>query len=260
MGYQIELWGKDFGEPASQDEFIGSWRIGASGVQCATFEWENASYSLGELHPDVYVVFKNEARHPDGGVAVRIVDQNSNNYPDIDWRNGPSGNPEQWVAVNCTGTCSIPDTMAPTSDTSTNYGQAVLAMDSVQLTLQTYSTVMKNDITIEFPSTKPCPTGCAWLRNLIALPAGLATDGVRASHEAGHALQLQNFEQDQFSGDPGCSWNGNGWTMTSIEWQSCATYEGWASYLGGVSWWDPGNSSSQPVFVGFKYGNTRRHE
>lgn len=52
VGHKIELWDKD---PTGGDEFIGAWRIDAAGNQCATFEWENASYSQGEAHPDVYL-------------------------------------------------------------------------------------------------------------------------------------------------------------------------------------------------------------
>src|SRR5688500_849970 len=52
VGHQVQLWDRDFN---SDDDFIGTWYIGGEGTQCITFEWENASYSKGEPHPDTFL-------------------------------------------------------------------------------------------------------------------------------------------------------------------------------------------------------------
>ncbi|MCO6439743.1 MAG: hypothetical protein J5I81_01390, partial [Nitrococcus mobilis] len=40
--------------------------------------------------------------------------------------------------------------------------------------------------------------------------------------------------------------NGSGHSLTSLEHESCATTEGWANFIGVVSWYEPNNASTVP--------------
>jgi hypothetical protein len=255
VGWWIELWDKDAGA-ANNDEYIGTWRIGAPGAACVTFEWENAGYSLGEAHPDVYLKLDHQVqRASNNGTIAYLVDQNSLQYGQVSWRDGSGGNPSFFVANDCIGgiTCSVPNGMAPTDNTGTTYGQALLALDSAQLTVDMYDDVIRTDFNVEFPTNKACPTACAWDRTTIAIPAGLATDGGRTAHEAGHVIQLQNFEQDAMFNNWACVGGtpSAGWGPAGFETYGCATNEGWAMAAGGGAWWSPGNTGSIPFYLGF---------
>ena len=72
VGHVFELWDKD---TDGVDEYIGKWAISGSGRRCATFEWENSSYDLGEANPDVYVKYINRVNRSVGGsIYVQAVD------------------------------------------------------------------------------------------------------------------------------------------------------------------------------------------
>ncbi|WP_437927086.1 hypothetical protein WMF37_50015 [Sorangium sp. So ce291] len=208
VGHLVELWDKD---RASVDELIGTWVTSSSGMQCATFEWEDADYSRGESDPDVYLVYRNEAKSTSGrGGTVSARDGEQNLYPATTWRDGDGVNPDVYAAVECTSgrECDIfPNgLLLPTDDPTTPLAQVIMAVDSAQKTLQTYSTVMDDStVMIEFPSTD-CPRACAVSRTLIKVPAGLAVDGDRLTHEMGHVLQTQQFGQDDLHQD--CTWGG----------------------------------------------------
>lgn len=254
VGHRVQLWDKD---RDGTDELIGTWVGTSPGVQCGTFEWENARYSRGEANPDVYIRYTNEARSITGtGSIVAARTGTGGLYPATTWRNGSGGNADRYVAVEC-----LPDRecdvfpegfLVPTTDQATNLAQAIMAVDSAQKTIQTFSTVMDDStVTIEFPTTdRNCMTACAYSRTRIGVPAGLAVEGDRMAHEMGHVLQMQRFQRDSLRDD--CSWNGGGWAFntTGVEWQSCATTEGWASYVGAVSWYEPGDTRTVPFVFG----------
>lgn len=256
VGWEVSLWDKDSGD-GTGDEYIGLWHTPNGGTSCITFEWENASYSLGEADPDLYITINNRVTSAgtNGTRVVDIVTGAGADYVDITWRNGVAGEPDRYVAQNCQAGSScriLPGAaLSPTTDATTNYGQALLAAESAGRTLDRYAGIMDSGvIDIEFPTTRVgCGTACTIGRALIAFPAGLATDGVRVAHEMGHALHEQMFEQDFLTSD--CSWGNPGWALDTFEWQSCAVSEGWATYVGAVSWYNPGNANSVPFAFGF---------
>lgn len=254
VGHRVELWDKD---RDGEDEHIGTWVITGPGVQCATFEWEDARYARGEANPDVYLVYRNEARNTSGtGAIVSARTAARERYAATTWRNGQGDEPDRFVAVECTPgrECDVfpGGYLFPTRDQATDVAQVIMAVDSAQKALQTFSTLMSSStVTIEFPTTDPaCTTACSYDQTRIGVPAGLAVDGDRLAHEMGHALQKQLFQQDRLRDD--CSWGTPGWTMGTddVEWQSCATTEGWAAYVGAVSWYEPNNFETVPFYGG----------
>jgi hypothetical protein len=78
-------------------------------------------------------------------------------------------------------------------------------------------------------------------------------DGLGVTHELGHVLQEQLFEQDFVNDNCGT----DGWSPASTEFQSCATQEGWACYVADVSWWDPGNKGSAPFYGTFQIEDSK---
>lgn len=74
----------------------------------------------------------------------------------------------------------------------------------------------------------------------------LAPDGARVTHEMGHVLQMELFEQDFLMRNYMLG-NSPGWVLELPEHQSAATVEGWATYAGVTAWWDPESPSAVPV-------------
>ncbi|TVZ41953.1 hypothetical protein P886_1304 [Alteromonadaceae bacterium 2753L.S.0a.02] len=259
VGQYIEAWDKDSGD-GSGDEEIGTWYLSNGGVQCITFEWENASYSKGEAHPDVYLKWINKARKSSGtSVIVEATKHDGSAHSVTSWRNGSSSNSDAYVAQNCTAgsTCYIVQNgwLAPTTDVSTQRAKRIMALDSVQHALQVYGGIMDHNVKMRYPCD---PNGCGSSRALSQTVFDIdddssVTSGKVAPHEFGHVLQMQLFNQDNLRDD--CSRNGSGHSLTSIEYESCATTEGWADYVGVVSWYSPSNSSSVPYGWGYNFEN-----
>ena len=254
VGFEVELWDKDSGA-SSNDEFIGAWILTSLGQSCITFEWENASYSQGELNPDVYFVIPNRAWSETGGgdEALRIVEADSTLYPAASSRGGWGGDADAGTALECeTGAnCYIAsgNGVYITSNSASDYGQALMALDSAQRVLAPYTSRLDNMyINIEYPTDEDCPTACAPSRSSILVPTGLGDEGFRLAHEMGHIVQQHEFNQDGLRDDVG-----GGWTPTSVENDSGAVTEGWATYVGAVAWWDPNNSGSSPSGFGYNY-------
>lgn len=251
IGFEIDVYDKDNASQGA-DEFIGTWHIAGSGTQCVTFEWEGAPYYGGEAHPDVYIQLTNAATASwgDHSTLIDIVDDNNDEYPDISWRGGEGDN--TFVASNCTAssTCYIPNDMAPFTAGNDDLPQseALLAVDSAQRALEMYHDLFNNGtIYMEVPSSE-CANSCAVSRGLLRIAASDDTDGIVPPHELGHVLQMHLFEQDTLVDD--CSLNGGGWSATSVEYQSCATTEGWAEYVAIGSWYNAASTSANPVASG----------
>ena len=108
VGHQVELWDKDW---EGDDEYIGTWYIGAGGTQCINFEWENAGYSKGEANPDLYLRYINRVNRTgySNYIYVRGVNTDNSAASVTSWRNGQSGDPERYIAMNCASgaTCFI---------------------------------------------------------------------------------------------------------------------------------------------------------
>jgi len=62
---------------------------------------------------------------------------------------------------------------------------------------------------------------------------------------------MQKIARDSLRGD--CTSGGASWSPTGPEFDSCATTEGFADYLGAASWYDGGVSGTQPLLEGFNY-------
>lgn len=250
IGGIIELWDKD---SDGNDEQIGSWTIAGPGTRCATFEWENASYSKGEEHPDVYLKVRREVKSTTGtGPKVRAVDASGNPYNKITWRNEGSN----FLANNCgtSGNCYISSTHVPSTSTTSVMSQSFAMIDSAQRVLEIYHADMDSSTinawypVVNNPNGNSCATGLAWSRTDFCLPDGLGTDADRVTHEMGHVLQMQMFNQDGLRDVIlGGSWNMG---TSSFETESGATTEGWAAYVGAVAWYEPNNASTVPFYSG----------
>jgi len=131
------------------------------------------------------------------------------------------------------------------------------ALDSAERTFRLYSNALNNhgaltvrvDVDSSFPDT--CPTSCADSRTDVWIPTDTGTGalhGDRVSHEIGHTLQMREFFQDKLRDDT--SLGGNGWSITSAEWDSAVTTEGWASYAGALSWYKA-STAIVPLYGGF---------
>ena len=254
VGHQVELWDKDADDA---DELIGTWNIGGSGTRCITFEWENASYSKGEANPDLYLRYINTVIRTGHVkyITVRAVTTNGSAHPATSWRNGRPGEPDRYVSVNCaTGrTCYIfpSGTLVPTTDTASSRALRIMALDSAQHTLQVVGEQLKQNILLHYPGQTSCPTSCAVDRGNFHIAATQGGDGILVGHEIGHVLQMQRFNQDYLRND--VSKNGAGWNLTSDEYDSGATAEGFASYVGIVSWYEPNRADTVPIGWGLNF-------
>lgn len=248
VGHQVELWDKDW---SGDDEYIGTWYIGGGGTQCMSFEWENADYSKGEANPDLYLRYINRVNRTgySNYIYVRGVNTDNSAAAATTWRNGQAGDPERYVAMNCQAgrTCSILSTgsLVPTNDVASDRGLRIMALDSAQHALQAVGEVMDGHINLQYPGQADCPTSCAPDRGLIKITQARGGNGSNVTHEVGHVVQMQEFNQDWLRDD--CSRGGDGHSLTSLEHESCATTEGWGNYIALVSWYEPNNAGSVPI-------------
>jgi hypothetical protein len=249
VGMSLEIWDHD---STSDDEYIGTWKIGDTGTRCATFEWEGASYSKGEANPDPYIVLKSTV-HAVGGddTSVQAVGSSGAEYGGVSWRS--------YYLSECRAgmTCTIDGYLAATTDSTTQRGGRLQALDSAQHMLQVYASVMDDD---EIDMMWPCETSAAYGRQTFTIEgsggSGCKTTGTGAAvgvgqtvaHEVGHVLQMMMFEQDSLVDVCGSSHS-----LTGTEYESCATTEGFAEYVGAISFWDPSDTGSQPSRYGFDF-------
>lgn len=246
VGHYIELWDKDW---SSDDEKIGTWYINGSGTRCATFEWDNASYSKGEANPDVYVKYINKVRKTGTGssVSVTAVDTDGSSHAKTSWRNGSNSDPDRYVAMNCSTSAScyvFNGALVPTNDRSSERGKRIMALDSAQHAVQVFGGIMDSNVKLHYPGKASCPTSCATDRDVIHITESRGNNGFNVAHEIGHLVQMQEFNQDNLRDD--CSRNGSGHSLSSIEHESCATTEGWANFVGVVAWYEPNNTGTVP--------------
>lgn len=244
-GHVVELWDKD---DDGNDELIGKWAASA-GRGCATFEWENAAYSLGEANPDVYAKYVNRVNRVEAdGIYVQAVDTDGSDLPVTTWRNGDGTDPDAYVAKEChTGTnCEIYPSgyLLPTSDTASERGMRIQALDSAQHAVEIYGTIMDTNVEMHYPGKSDCKTSCAVARDEIHIYETLANHGYYPTHEVGHTVQMQEFNQDDLRDVCGDSHS-----MTSVEKESCTTTEGFADYVAAVAWYDPNNVGSVPFVL-----------
>jgi len=254
VGHQVELWDKD---DLSDDDLIGTWYIAGPGTQCITFEWENSPASRGEANPDLYLRYINRVNRTgfSNYVFVEAVRTDGSAHPVTTWRNGQPGDPDRYVARECTArtTCYIFPSgyLLPTSDVASERALRIMALDSAQHMLQVFGEIMNRNARLHYPGKDDCKTSCATDRENFHIHATQGGDGILTPHEIGHLVQMQIFGQDSLVDD--VSKGGNGWGLTSDEYDSGATTEGWASYVGVASWFDPNNPSSRPTGWGVDF-------
>ena len=247
VGHQVELWDKD---QNSEDDYIGTWYIGGEGTQCITFEWENSPAGKGEPHPDVYLRYINIVNRTGftNYITVKAVTTDGADHPATSWRNGPPDEPDRYVAQNI-----LPDTvgvmfpsgsLVPTNDVASPRALRIMALDSAQHTLQVLGETMNRHVKLHYPGRAACPTSCADDRENFHIRDIQGGDGILVSHELGHVIQMQRFGQDNLRDD--LSKGGDGWQLTSDEYDSGATQEGFASYVGIVSWYEPNQHDTVP--------------
>jgi hypothetical protein len=253
VGHQVEVWDKDW---SSDDEYIGTWYIGGGGTQCIGFEWENADYSNGESNPDLYLRYINRVNRTgySNYIYVRGVNTDDSAASNTSWRNGQNGDEDRYVAMNCSGaSCSIlsSGTLVPTNDIASDRGLRIMALDSAQHTLQVAGDIMDTNIDLQYPGQSDCPTSCAPDRDLVKITAARGANGSNVTHEVGHVIQMQEFNQDWLRDD--CSRNGDGHSLGGLEHESCATTEGWGNYIASVSWYEPNNGGTTPIAWGVDF-------
>jgi hypothetical protein len=255
VGHQIEVWDKDDDSP---DDLIGTWHIGGTGTRCVTFEWENSPVSAGEPNPDVYLRYINRVNRTSYSnyVFVEAVRTDGSAHPATTWRNGEPGDPDRYAARECAAgtTCYIFPTgyLLPTTDVASERARRIMALDSAQHTLQVFGEIMNRNVRLHYPGRSDCPTSCAPDRENFHIFVTQGGDGILVGHEIGHLVQMQAFGQDALTDDLSKGGN-NGWNLTSDEYDSGATTEGWASYVGIASWFDPNNTSANPVGWGVNF-------
>lgn len=247
VGQWVELWDKDWN---NGDDLIGTWVIGGEGRQCITFPWEGRSYQQGEENPDLYLKLLGRASSTRNSSIKVIAAEGLGEVSPSSWRNGPAGNPEQFVAMNCRGRCDIfpGGVMIPANDPISDRALRIMALDTAQHSLEIYGSQMRGDVTMFFPGRFWCPTSCAYFGNTIEIAARRANHGFVVAHEMGHIVQMQEFNSGVLIDH--CGLNGDGHSLNSIEFESCATAEGWANYVGAVTWFDPENRASRPMGFG----------
>ena len=245
VGSHIEIWDRDWN---SDDEYIGTWYIGGTGTRCVTFEWEGASYSKGEANPDIYIKWKSKTQATvTGAKTVQAIDDTGANQPNISWRS--------YQFDNCTrgSTCTFPYYLLISTDATTERGGYAQVLDSTQHALEVYNSYLDHNIEVVYPG----PSSFASSQTKFTI-GGTSADNralmaQSSTHEMGHVLQMQLFNQNYLRNN--CNLGGSTHSLTSEEYESCATTEGWAGYVAAVSLWNPNNTGSRPSRWGLDFEN-----
>lgn len=252
VGGGVQLWDKD--AVAADDDYIGTFRIGGTGTRCATFDWETvrqAHPDSTEANPDLYIkVVYEVGPNTRSGPIIAMKDANGNTLPAVSWReSGALFN----IADCATGTtCSFGSIHVPTNSTTNDMAQRFMMVDSAQRNLEVHGQVMAATTVygwyplLTTPTGADCSTGTAWNRTNFCMPQDRGDDGDVVSHEVGHLVNMQMFEQDSLRCDKNGSWN----MVSSVGFDSGAMCEGFASYVAGAAWYDHRNTAVQPYFWG----------
>jgi hypothetical protein len=259
-GFRYEVWDKD--SAPADDDFIASYTIGSTGRRCFTFTWEGTSAQTGdsEAQPDVYLKLTPTVRKSDGsGINLLGKDGAGTQLPAVSWRDGVTGNVDAYVAADCTnGTnCDIApgSVLVPVGDSTSSGAKVIMALDTAQRPLQWFSASHNctSDVDVELDTVANlpanCSTGCTLSRTLIGLPPSTWNFGDTPAHEVGHVFQECEFGIDDLRDN--CNLNGAGWSPNTLEWESCATQEGFASWVSVASWYNPAVNTVSPQYFGF---------
>jgi hypothetical protein len=255
LGHTLELWDKD---PTGGDEFIGYFVTGRTpgSASCFAFEWENASYSLGEANPDVYIRYRYEASGQANGLFVQAQDENGNRFTTITWRNGTSSNSEAHVAMDCTNgsSCWINGggILYPNSSGSSPETVGMGGIDAAAAALVPFISVEDINPSRLIPLkiyTNACSGGCANIATIWATWTK-ATQPEVMTHEMGHVMQFRAVDNELGGNDTNKNDPSGSWGMWSDEHEEVTLVEGFATYVGVVSYYDPQVSAVVPIFGG----------
>lgn len=252
VGAGVQLWDKD--TAAGDDDYIGTFRIGGTGTRCATFDWETIRQSHPdntEANPDLYIkVVYEVGRIAGGGPIIAMKDGSGNTLPAVSWRESGA----LFNIANCaTGTtCTFGSIHVPTNSTTNDMAQRFMMVDSAQRNLELHGNLMDGTtvygwypVTLN-PAGVSCSTGLAWDRTNFCMPQDRGDDGDVVTHEVGHVVNMQVFEQDALNCQKNGAWN----MVSSVGFDSGATCEGFASYVAGAAWYNSNNTAVQPFFFG----------
>jgi hypothetical protein len=248
VGHQVQLWDKDANSP---DDLIGTWYLSAGGTQCMTFEWENADYSKGEPEPDVYPRYINIVNRTgyQNYIQVKAVNTDGSDHSATSWRDGQPNDPNRYVASNCRAgaECFIfpSGSIVPTNDRASPRALRIMTLDSAQHGVQKFGELMDHHVKLHYPGRPECTTSCADDRENYHIRDTQGADAILSTHELGHVIQMQEFDQDNLRDD--LSKGGGGWNVDGDEFDSGSTTEGFASYMGVVAFYDPNNFATVPL-------------
>jgi hypothetical protein len=264
-GVEFELWDRD---DDSADDYIGTWRADPNwwgpGETCGTFQWTDTAD-----HPDLYIKMFPRGSGRGSYIYAKqnvgtALNQNWQNYPSSSTRNLPDG-----VHWNCIyvgsqdgDQCVIgPGFVFVPSNTPTSEINGVYAaLDSAFRAQRTYPVGAVNstssiwffvDELSQFPDNDQCDRACAVSRTAVRLPldGDVFLDGDRVAHEMGHVFQMSEFGRDDLRDV--CTGSDNNWDIASpAASDSCATTEGFASYVGALAWYLPTVATVQPRYAG----------
>jgi hypothetical protein len=204
QGHQIELWDKD-GD--GNDEKIGTWYIGGAGRQCVSFPWEGQSYQKGEADPDLYLRYINIVNRIgySNYVRIRAVNTDGSAHNATTWRNGAAGDADRYVAHNCKAgaSCQIfpSGALVATNDPASLRALRIMALDTAQHAVQVFGELMDTNVDLHYPGKSSCPTSCTVNRDEIHITQSRGNHGFNVAHEVGHAVQMQEFHQDNLRDD-----------------------------------------------------------
>lgn len=241
VGHYVELWDYDSDDT---DEYIGTWVLSDDSETCATFEWEGESYSTTEADPDVYVKYINRVRKIGCSECLHVdgVDGDGDDVADISWRANRVTDCENGSSCRI-----LPGGyLVPNLDETSTTARRVMALDSVQHSLDVYDDVMTDHVEMRFPCDG-CTISSAPSKTRFDLDDDDSPASKAPNHEFGHVLAQQLLNRDSLR----CDYLGADHTYTSHEYESGAVCEGWADYVSAVSWWDPQNTSSEPYLGDF---------
>ena len=206
--------------------------------------WEGESYQTidNEGDPDLYVKFINVVSSTSNNNNLKAVDENGSTFP-----------PTSWESVskisNCTGTCYNYDTHIISVDSTQYVGARMIALDSAQHMLEVYGGLLSNSVKYWIEPCTSCASYAYTLdRSTIKASQDKSVYGYVPPHELGHILQEQKLGQDYLRSDYSLNDPDEVHGFETEEYDSSSTTEGFADYVAAVSWWDPNNTSSIPIF------------
>jgi hypothetical protein len=113
-----------------------------------------------------------------------------------------------------------------------------------------YSTNLVNrlyGVQVRFP-VPTSPTGRTVSRTQVEMADNwVVFNNSTLAHEFGHVVHQIEFEQDGTWGD--CTWAGDGHSWDSVEWEGCASQEGFANFVAAATFFYPWAAS--PTAYGF---------